>query len=164
MAQEGLEPSASLVLSESGLPIAYRAGDPLPLNQYPGWESNPQGSSLARVPSGCRRHSACPFPSPSSRSRFRTCVLPVNSRALVPARTPPESSRQTVGMAGFEPASPAPEAGGLARLSHIPSRLALRQVPSGSRTRTSPWQGGRLPLHHGHDRYRPTCQRTESTE
>jgi hypothetical protein len=29
---------------------------------------------------------------------------PVNSRALVPARTPPESSRQTVGMAGFEPA------------------------------------------------------------
>ena len=25
MAQEGLEPSASLVLSESGLPIAYRA-------------------------------------------------------------------------------------------------------------------------------------------
>ena len=25
MAQEGLEPSASLVLSESGLPVAYRA-------------------------------------------------------------------------------------------------------------------------------------------
>ena len=32
---------------------------------------------------------------------------------------------------------PAPEAGGLARLSYIPSRLACRQVPSGSRTRTS---------------------------
>ena len=42
MAQEGLEPSASLVLSESGLPIAYRAGNRLPLTQYPGWESNPQ--------------------------------------------------------------------------------------------------------------------------
>ena len=26
MAQEGVEPSASLVLSEGGLPIAYRAG------------------------------------------------------------------------------------------------------------------------------------------
>ena len=33
--------------------------------------------------------------------------------------------------------SPAPKAGGLARLSHIPSRLVHRQVPSGSRTRTS---------------------------
>ena len=27
MAQEGFEPSASLVLSESGLPVAYRAGE-----------------------------------------------------------------------------------------------------------------------------------------
>jgi hypothetical protein len=27
MAQEGVEPSASLVLSESGLPIAYRAAN-----------------------------------------------------------------------------------------------------------------------------------------
>ena len=40
----------------------------------------------------------------SSGGRNRTCVPPVNSRALVPARTPPESSSQTVGMAGFEPA------------------------------------------------------------
>ena len=32
---------------------------------------------------------------------------------------------------------PAPKAGGLARLSYIPSRLVHRQVPSGSRTRTS---------------------------
>ena len=29
MAQEGVEPSASLVLSESGLPIAYRAAEHL---------------------------------------------------------------------------------------------------------------------------------------
>ena len=40
MAQEGVEPSASLVLSESGLPIAYRADNRC--TQYPGWESNPQ--------------------------------------------------------------------------------------------------------------------------
>ena len=40
----------------------------------------------------------------SSGGRNRTCVPPVNSRVLVPARTPPESSRPTVGMAGFEPA------------------------------------------------------------
>jgi hypothetical protein len=63
-----------------------------------------QGSSLARVRAGCRRRSACPSPSLSSGGRNRTCVPPVNSRALVPARTPPESSRPTVGMAGFEPA------------------------------------------------------------
>ena len=40
MAQEGVEPSASLVLGESGLPIAYRAE--MSCTQYPGWESNPQ--------------------------------------------------------------------------------------------------------------------------
>jgi hypothetical protein len=47
---------------------------------------------------------ALPSRAISSGGRNRTCVLPVNSRALVPARAPPESSRQTVGMAGFEPA------------------------------------------------------------
>ena len=56
MAQEGLEPSASLVLSESGLPIAYRAENVAPMTQYPGWESNPQapgfkpGRSAVGVP------------------------------------------------------------------------------------------------------------------
>ena len=54
-------------------------------------ESNPQGSSLARVRAGCRRPSACPSESSSSGGRNRTCVLPVNSRVLVPARAPPES-------------------------------------------------------------------------
>ncbi len=61
-----------------------------------GW-SRP-GSSRVPSPFGL------PFPSSSSGGRNRTCVPPVNSRALVPARTPPELSRQTVGMAGFEPA------------------------------------------------------------
>ena len=46
------------------------------------------------------------LPNTSSGGRNRTCVPPVNSRVLVPARTPPESrsTRHTVGMAGFEPA------------------------------------------------------------
>ena len=54
MAQEGVEPSASLVLGESGLPIAYRAETPC--TQYPGWDSNPQapgfkpGRSAVGVP------------------------------------------------------------------------------------------------------------------
>src|SRR3954464_5290140 len=54
MAQEGLEPSASLVLGESGLPFAYRAGNSCA--RCPGWESNPQapgfkpGRSAVGVP------------------------------------------------------------------------------------------------------------------
>ena len=57
-------------------------------------------SSRVRTPVGY------PLPRASSGGRNRTCVLPVNNRALFPARTPPESrsSHQTVGMAGFEPA------------------------------------------------------------
>src|SRR5262245_44978986 len=51
MAQEGFEPSASLILSESGLPVAYRAAScrDVMLHQVdrgradcPGWDSNPQ--------------------------------------------------------------------------------------------------------------------------
>ena len=59
MAQEGLEPSASLVLGKSGLPIAYRAENVAPMTQYPGWESNPQapglkpGRSAVGVPGRC---------------------------------------------------------------------------------------------------------------
>ena len=63
----------------------------------------PKGGRV-RFRAGCRRPSACPSSLSSSGGRNRTCVPPVNSRVLVPARTPPESSRQTVGMAGFEPA------------------------------------------------------------
>jgi hypothetical protein len=36
MAQEGLEPSASLVLGESGLPIAYRVENVAPIDPVPG--------------------------------------------------------------------------------------------------------------------------------
>ena len=43
VAQVGFEPTASLVLSQSGLPIAYRA------EEYPEQESNPQ--SLGFKPS-----------------------------------------------------------------------------------------------------------------
>jgi hypothetical protein len=38
VAQVGLEPTASLVLSQGGLPIAYRAVQ----RMCPRWESNPQ--------------------------------------------------------------------------------------------------------------------------
>jgi hypothetical protein len=45
--------------------------------------------------------------------------------------------KQTVGMAGFEPALSCSRSRRIPRLSYIPSRLIHRQVPSGSRTRTS---------------------------
>ena len=48
---------------------------------------------------------------------------------------------------------PAPKAGGLARLSYIPSHLADK-CPAGVEPARPPWQGGRLPLHHGHDHRR----------
>ena len=65
--------------------------------------------------------------------------------------------------------------GSRTRVPGLPSRCrsagrwALRSLPvfsgpPGSRTARPPWQGGRLPLHHGHDRYRPSFQRAESTE
>jgi hypothetical protein len=46
MAQEGLEPSASLVLSESGLPIAYRAGNVAPIDPVPGVGVEPTGTRV----------------------------------------------------------------------------------------------------------------------
>jgi hypothetical protein len=60
MAQEGFEPSASLVLSESGLPVAYRASD----ISSEGWN--------------------------------RTSGLHVQSVALLPAATAPESSENPI--------------------------------------------------------------------
>ena len=61
VAQGGVEPPASLGLSKGGLPVAYRAARPRTLlGQRKGRESNPQGSSLVRVRTGCRRQSACP--------------------------------------------------------------------------------------------------------
>src|SRR5262249_39593750 len=100
----------------------------------------------------------CPSVSSSSGGRNRTCVPPVNSRALVPARTPPESSssdrQKQSGWPDSNRRFPAPEAGGLARLSYIPSDHVLAQdkCPAGVEPAHPPWQGGRLPLHHGHVR------------
>ena len=59
MAQEGFEPSASLVLSESGLPLPTEP-KLASMTQYPGWESNPQapgfkpGRSAVGVPGPSR--------------------------------------------------------------------------------------------------------------
>ena len=101
-------------------------------------ESNPQGSSLARFRAGCRRPSACPS---VDRRAPAAGIEPASSRLTAGCSYQHELHRnRRVRQSGWPDSnrrSPAPEAGGLARLSHIPSRLVHRQVPSGSRTRTS---------------------------
>ena len=107
MAQEGVEPSASLVLGESGLPIAYRAE--MSCTQYPGWDSNPQapgfkpGRSAVGVPgpfeaeavgleptSGSRRHLfSRQVPDPAGSLP----VLTPQFRGLESNQRPPRSER-----------------------------------------------------------------------
>src|SRR4051795_10846899 len=119
MAQEGLEPLASLVLSESGLPIAYRAENVAPITQYPGWESNPQvpglkpGRSAVGVPGPARRKPwdsnpraargshlfsrQAPHPAgwlPSSGGWTRTSGLRIQSAASLPPATAPEFGKE----------------------------------------------------------------------
>jgi hypothetical protein len=87
----------------------------------------------------------------SSGGRNRTCVPPVNSRVLVPARTPPESKAQTVGMAGFEPAISCSQGRRIGQaLLHPESSRSPNKCPAGVEPARPPWRGGRLPLHHGH--------------
>jgi hypothetical protein len=103
-------------------------------------ESNPQGSSLDRFRDGCHHPLACPSVFANNcGGRNRTCVRALNRRLPVPARAPPQSSRRSwirtrapTGHGG-PVGPPAPEAGGLARLSHTP----IARAPSGNRTRTS---------------------------
>ncbi len=97
----------------------------------------------------------------------RTSVRAVNSRLPVPTRVPPQNK---VRMAGFEPAiscsrntrntrlsyilpaSPKPAAPPANILRHSPTdRLTWdpEERPAGVEPALSPWQGDRLPLHHG---------------
>jgi hypothetical protein len=157
MAQEGVEPSASLVLSESGLPVAYRAGrdlNPGPTTQggirthrRPGlsraarplaylgdserkpWDSNPR---------------AAPRPPPAFKTGPSSGRMASKFRGLDSNPRPPRSGRGVTTVSncpgvregGLEPPPPDSKSGSLP-VSRFPSRLVCRQVPSGSRTRTS---------------------------
>ena len=88
------------------------------VNQRKGRESNPQGSSLARVRVGCRLRSACPSvlaapgagiePANSSLTERRMNQL-MQPRYGFPSGRPDSNRR-----------SPGPEPGGFAMLSHAP--------------------------------------------
>ena len=87
----------------------------------------------------------------SSGGRNRTCVPPVNSRVPVPARAPPESNDQIVGMAGFEPAISCSQGRRIGQaFLHPESSRSPNKCPAGVEPARPPWRGGRLPLHHGH--------------
>jgi hypothetical protein len=100
-------------------------------------ESNPQGSSLARVRVGCRRQSACPsviaFRGHNIRSskdsstggRSRTSNRRLN-RAL-PYRWATPVSRHESGRPDLNRRSPAPEAGGFDQALPHPERSAQRE-------------------------------------
>jgi hypothetical protein len=77
----------------------------------------------------------------SCGGRNRTCVGAINNRLPVPARDPPQSVRT----AGFEPAISRARGTRNARLSHILNN----ERPAGIEPALPPWQGSRLPVHHG---------------
>jgi hypothetical protein len=97
-------------------------------------ESNPQGSSLVRVRAGCRRRSACP-------SEYRAPaagIEPASPRLTAGYPYQHELHRnRRVRQSGWPDSnrrSPAPEAGGLARLSYIPSR----RLPTSAQRESNP--------------------------
>ncbi len=80
---------------------------------------------------------------------FEPPIVALTGRRLTvrPHRLRSPSSSQS-GWPDSNRRSPAPKAGGMSRLSYIP-----RECPAGVEPALPPWQGGRLPIHHGH---RPT--------
>src|SRR5690348_13077966 len=128
----------------------------VPLDQSRGLQAEGEGVEPSRL---IARPGSGRVPSPiglsfrvlSSGGRNRTCVPPVNSRVLVPARAPPESKHQTVGMAGFEPAISCSQGRRIGQaFLHPESCRSPNKCPAGVEPARPPWRGGRLPLHHGH--------------
>jgi hypothetical protein len=135
---------------------------------------NPQGSSLARVRVGCRRQSACPsvmenLPHQSSMltlsstgGRSRTSNRRLNRAPPYRWATPVSRfavdrsgcTRPGIWMAGFEPAISCSRSRRI-EPGFPPSRS---ECPAGFEPALPPWQGGRLPLHHGHCSPKPNGQ------
>jgi hypothetical protein len=118
---------------------------PLPLGQghvqRKERESNPQGSSLDCFRDSCHRQLACP-----SVRELRRQELNLRGSRLTDARNYQQLPlRNRVGAVGFEPT-----------ISCFRSRrncqafpYADEKRPAGVEPAHPPWQGSRLPLHHG---------------
>ena len=92
----------------------------------------------------------------SCGGRNRTCVGAVNSRLPVPARVPPQY--QSARLESNQHLR-APEARGL---SISPTRRIIER-PAGIEPAHPPWQGSRLPLHHGRLCVTTNLSRNQST-
>ena len=132
---------------------------PLPLGQGHARrkerESNPQGSSLDRFRGGCHRPLACP-----SVKAAVAGIEPASGRLTAAYPYQHGSHRISVRTAGFEPAISCARGTRNTRLSYV---LFNQERPAGVEPALPPWQGGRLPLHHGRSCRVPDCQRTQST-
>ncbi len=110
----------------------------------------------SRVPSPL----GLPFRPCSTGGRNRTCELLFNREAHEPAHASPV--RVSVEAAGLEPAFSRSRTG---RIRHaFPRPESSNKCPAGVEPAHPPWQDGRLPRHHGHDRRRRIVKESESTE
>jgi hypothetical protein len=92
----------------------------------------------------------------SCGGRNRTCVGVINSHLPVPARVPPQN--QSARLESNQHLR-APEARGL---SISPTRR-INERPAGIEPALPPWQGSRLPLHHGRLSITTKLSNSEST-
>ena len=92
----------------------------------------------------------------SCGGRNRTCVGVINSHLPVPARVPPQC--QSARLESNQHLR-APEARGL---SVSPTRR-INERPAGIEPALPPWQGSRLPLHHGRLSITTKLSNSEST-
>src|SRR5271157_1262575 len=138
VAQEGFEPSASLVLSESGLPVAYRAFTERGGSRGTRTHKRPEAAS-------CFQDRSLIQP-----DGFRSSLLAVEFRGLESNQRPPRSERGVttnrncpgVREGGFEPPPPDSKSGRLP-VSRFP------RAPHGSRTRLSGLGSPRLTARPG---------------
>src|SRR5271157_24550 len=89
------------------------------------------------------------------RSLWLNSFIYIRFCGFVPG-TPPW--KRPVGVAGLEPAVSCSRSRRISHLSHTP-----RKCPAGVEPARSPWQGERLPLHHGHCDRRRFVKETQST-
>ena len=168
MAQEGVEPSASLVLSESGLPVAYRAGEDLNpgtstqggirTHRRPGlsraarplaYLGDVEAEAVGLEPTSGPRPPPVFKTGPSS-GRMASVRASTEFRGLESNQRPPRSERGVtttsncpgVREGGFEPPPPDSKSGSLP-VSRFP------RAPCGSRTRLSDLGSPRLTARPG---------------
>ena len=112
--------------------------------------------SSSRVPSPF----GLPFRSCSTGGRNRTCELLFNREAHEPAHATPVRVSIQSGRPDSNRRLPVPNR---ADSPGFPTPRILNKCPAGVEPALPPWQGGRLPLHHGHDRRRRIVKESEST-